>query len=108
MKNPSQRFAPAGVVLLASFAAGCIPFHGITQEFDTNNPTLRNEWVDSDTGHRVVRWSRVPGSSESLYFHQNAFTPKGDKMVFENSAPGATNRLFVLDVATLKAEPQAQ
>ena len=38
------------------------------------------EWIDPDTGHRIVRLSREPGSA-SLYFHQNAFTPEGDKMI---------------------------
>ena len=38
------------------------------------------EWVDPDTGHRIIRLSR-DGGTESLYFHQNAYTPKGDKMV---------------------------
>jgi oligogalacturonide lyase len=39
------------------------------------------EWVDPDTGHRVVRLSDEPGSS-SFYFHQNAYTASGDKLVF--------------------------
>lgn len=39
------------------------------------------EWVDPDTGHRVVRLSDEPGSS-GFYFHQNRYTAKGDKMVF--------------------------
>jgi oligogalacturonide lyase len=69
---------------------------------------LRDEWTDSDTGRRVVRLSRVPGRSESLYFHQNAFTAEGDKMVFMNSADGAGSRLFVLDWATRKSEPLAE
>ena len=38
------------------------------------------EWVDPDTGHRVVRLSDEPGS-QSLYFHQNAYTPDGTKMI---------------------------
>src|SRR5215216_2859441 len=38
------------------------------------------EWVDPDTGHRVVRLSEEPGS-QSLYFHQNAYTPDGRKMI---------------------------
>ena len=38
------------------------------------------EWVDPDTGHRIIRLSREP-DTESLYFHQNAFTGTGDKMV---------------------------
>src|SRR6516165_8621736 len=68
-------------------------------------PTLRDEWVDADTGHRVVRLSRLPGTSESFYFHQNAFTAEGDKMVFANTLPGAGSRLFALDWATRKCEP---
>jgi oligogalacturonide lyase len=40
-----------------------------------------SDWIDSDTGHRVIRISSEPGSA-TLYFHQNAFTPKGDKMIF--------------------------
>ena len=39
------------------------------------------EWIDSDTGHRIVRLSDEPGS-QSLYFHQNPYTATGDKMVF--------------------------
>src|SRR3954463_1491597 len=38
------------------------------------------EWIDKETGHRVVRLSREPGS-ESLYFHQNAYTTEGDKLI---------------------------
>jgi oligogalacturonide lyase len=42
---------------------------------------LPREWVDPDTGHRVVRLSDEPGSS-SFYFHQNGYTASGDKLVF--------------------------
>ena len=38
------------------------------------------EWIDPDTGHRVVRLSDEPGSA-SLYFHQNAYTPDGQKLL---------------------------
>ncbi len=43
----------------------------------TNSPT---EWIDPDTGHRVVQLSTEPGS-ESLYFNLNPFTPDGKSMV---------------------------
>jgi oligogalacturonide lyase len=42
---------------------------------------LPREWIDPDTGHRVVRLTDEPGS-QSLYFHQNPYTATGDKMVF--------------------------
>jgi len=38
------------------------------------------EWIDQDTGHRVVRLSDEPGS-QSLYFHQNPYTPDGQKLI---------------------------
>ena len=44
------------------------------------------DWIDPDTGHRVVRLSNEPGTL-SLYFHQNAFTPQGDALIV-NSPSG--------------------
>ena len=38
------------------------------------------EWIDAATGHRIVRLSKEPGSL-SLYFHQNPYTPQGDKLI---------------------------
>ena len=38
------------------------------------------EWIDPDTGHRVIRLSDEPGS-QSLYFHQNGYTPDGEKLI---------------------------
>src|SRR5512133_2100529 len=43
----------------------------------TNPP---ESWIEPTTGHRVVQLSREPGSA-SLYFHQNAYTAEGDKMI---------------------------
>src|SRR5881397_544017 len=41
---------------------------------------LPREWIDPDTGHRVIRLTDEPGSA-SLYFHQNAYTPDGQKLI---------------------------
>jgi oligogalacturonide lyase len=38
------------------------------------------EWIEPETGHRVIRLSREAGTA-SLYFHQNAYTARGDKLV---------------------------
>src|SRR3954463_3265815 len=62
---------PIAVLLLAMFV-----FKGRVSA--QTNPST--EWVDPDTGHRVVQLSREPGS-ESLYFNLNPFTPDGKKMV---------------------------
>jgi oligogalacturonide lyase len=56
----------------------CVFVSRTRAEVTTNLPA---EWIDSDTGHRVVQLSREPGS-QSLYFNLNAFTPDGQKMIF--------------------------
>src|SRR5580658_2762736 len=38
------------------------------------------QWIDPDTGHRVVRLSQDPGTA-SLYFNQNAYTADGDHII---------------------------
>jgi oligogalacturonide lyase len=57
--------------------AVCALALGARADTATNLPV---EWIDPDTGHRVVQLSREPGS-ESLYFNLNPFTPDGRKMV---------------------------
>lgn len=52
------------------------------------------EWIDPDTGHRVVRLSDEPGTA-SLYFHQNAYSPDGKKIVVTTHEGIAT-----IDLAT--------
>ena len=37
------------------------------------------DWIDAATGHRVIRLSTEPGSS-SQYFHDNTYSPEGDKL----------------------------
>jgi oligogalacturonide lyase len=57
------------------------------------------EWTEPATGHRVVRLSDEPGSA-SLYFHQNGYTAKGDKLLI--STPGG---LSTVDLQTRRREP---
>lgn len=57
------------------------------------------DWIDPDTGHRVVRLSVEPGS-QTLYFHDNAYTPDGDKYVF--SSPSG---IMLVDVTSLGTSP---
>jgi oligogalacturonide lyase len=57
------------------------------------------EWIESATGHRVIRLSREPGTS-SFYFHQNAYTAGGDKMVVSTR-----NGLSSINLQTREIEP---
>src|ERR1041385_1481690 len=63
----------------------------------TNEPPT--EWIDPDTGHRVIRLSTEAGSG-NLYFHQNSFTPQGDKFVFEEPSG-----IVSIDVTKLGRRP---
>lgn len=64
-------------------------------------------WVDPLTKHRVVRISEVAGSA-SLYFHQNSYTPQGDKMVMSVPEGIAAVDLKDWKVTTLVRDPGAQ
>src|SRR5215470_9158135 len=55
-------------------------------------------WVDPDTGHRIVRLTKEPGSA-SLYFNQNGYTADGKKMVYTTP-----DGISVLDLKTYAAK----
>ena len=52
----------------------------------------KRDWIDPDTGHRIVQLDAAGGST--LYFHDNAFSPEGDRLMF-NTPDG----MAVVDVA---------
>jgi hypothetical protein len=61
------------------------------------------EWTDADTGHRVIRLSSEPGSS-TLYFHDNSYSPEGDKYIFNSPSGIMMVDLTKLGSAPIKAE----
>ncbi|MBN1506243.1 MAG: hypothetical protein JW955_05330, partial [Sedimentisphaerales bacterium] len=79
-----------GIFLIATFA---IPSLHVNAQSEP-----ASDWIDPNTGHRVVRLSREPGS-QSSYFHQNEFTPDGRKLVF-TSPTG----LYTVDLQTHEVE----
>jgi oligogalacturonide lyase len=58
------------------------------------------EWVEPETGHHVIRLSDEPGTA-SLYFHQNPYTAKGDKIVVTTATGLATIDLQTRAIAPL-------
>ncbi|HEU6449559.1 MAG TPA: oligogalacturonate lyase family protein [Verrucomicrobiae bacterium] len=72
----------------------CLAFAAL-QIFAAEPPV---SWIDPDTGHRVIRLTREPGS-DSFYFNDNAFTSDGKKMAYTT-----TNGISVLDLKTLKSK----
>jgi oligogalacturonide lyase len=53
------------------------------------------DWVDRDTGHRVVRLTDDAGGS-TLYFHDNAFSPAGDTLMINTP-----NGIAIVEVARI-------
>jgi hypothetical protein len=60
---------------------------------------IPTDWIDPDTGHRIIRLS-VENGSRTLYFHDNSYTPEGDKLIF--NTPGG---VAVVDITHLGDEP---
>ena len=56
-------------------------------------------WIDPDTGHRVIRLTKEPGS-DSFYFNVNGYTPDGKRMVYTTP-----EGISILDLTTLEAKP---
>lgn len=64
---------------------------------------LPSDWIDPDTGHRVIRLSPDSGGT-TLYFHQRSYTPEGDKLVIRGAGGIATVDLRTLGQAPTKFE----
>ena len=63
---------------------------------------LPREWTDAKTGHRVVRLTDEGGGS-TLYFHDNAFSPEGDTLMF--NTPGGIAVVKVAEIGGAAAQP---
>src|ERR1700760_4205674 len=85
----------------------CLLLFGVLPALAVAAPGLRgqtvpSDWVEPATGHRVIRLSGDEGGS-SLYFHQNTYTPSGDKLVFNTRAG-----IVAVDLSTLGKGPVAR
>ena len=82
------KFVYLAAALSAALFSGCATAH--------HEPP--HEWIDRATGHRVVRLSGEP-NSKSLYFHQNAYTVDGQRLVFT-----ATGKICMVNLQTRAIE----
>jgi oligogalacturonide lyase len=84
----------AGIALVASTAAAQ---QRAPRQTASSQPPPK-EWIDPDTGHRIIRLTDEPNSA-SLYFNQNGYTADNKKMVY--TVPGG---IRVLDLATRQSK----
>src|SRR5689334_3635489 len=87
-----HRNASRFTALAATLAAAC----SLQSQTQTEPP---QSWIDPDTGHRIVRLTREPGSA-SLYFNQNGYTADGKKMIYTTP-----NGISALDLQSHSAKP---
>ena len=80
---------------------------GFILSVQEKNLELPTDWIDPVTGHRIIRLSPAGGGA-SLYFHQNAYTPEGDKLIFNAKGAIVAVDLTTLGVKSPKAEVVAQ
>jgi oligogalacturonide lyase len=79
------------------FAMSIVRSSAASPKAPAEEPPL--EWVDPETRHRVIRLSKEPGSA-SLYFHQNAYTADGDKLLITTP-----KGLSTINLKTREIEP---
>ncbi|PTQ98093.1 oligogalacturonide lyase [Mucilaginibacter yixingensis] len=71
---------------------------------------MPDAWIDKDTGHKIIRLVRRPGTSNtSFYFNNYCFVPqkgKGDLMVFRGSVEDKAmgDQLFSVNLKTLETK----
>jgi oligogalacturonide lyase len=61
---------------------------------------LPKDWIDPDTGHRVIRLS-VDDGTQSLYFNQNAYTADGKHLIVTTAGGG----IATINLATREIKP---
>src|ERR1700749_600144 len=86
----------------------CILIAKAQQVLETGSlKPMPSEWIDKDTGHKLIRLINREGTNGSFYFNNNCFVPQkgneGDIMVFSGSTANG-NQLFSVNLKTSKTE----
>ena len=89
--------------LPAVLTMGMFGVQAQTPVMETGGKAMPAEWIDKDTGHKVVRLVNLPDSNASFYFNNNCFLPQkgneGDLMVFYGTTK-LGKELFTLNLKT--------
>ena len=68
---------------------------------------MPEEWIDKDTGHKIIHFIPENGENRSFYFHNNPFIPadgkNNEKMIFYRKV-NDENQLFSLDLKIRKID----
>jgi len=68
---------------------------------------MPNQWIDKDTGHKIIHLTSRKGENRSFYFHNNPFLPSlngvNEKMIFSGKV-NDDMQLFSVDLKTGNAD----
>ncbi len=68
---------------------------------------MPDQWIDKDTGHKIIHLTSRKGDNRSFYFHNNPFLPaikgENEKMIFYGSVDD-NRQLFAVDLKTRQAD----
>ena len=68
---------------------------------------MPNQWIDKDTGHKIIHLTSRKGENRSFYFHNNPFLPSlngvHEKMIFSGKV-NDDMQLFSVDLKTGNAD----
>jgi len=73
------------------------------QKTHAPTPTQSNTWIDAATGHRVIRLTSEPNSSD-LYFNNNAFTSDGQMIYGVFDPVTETSAIYALNLTTFQSK----
>ncbi|GAB2476918.1 oligogalacturonide lyase [Hymenobacter qilianensis] len=75
---------------------------------ETGGKPMPADWIDQDTGHKVMRLTPTDGGNGSFYFHNNPFLKgkagEGDKMVYYHTDERG-KQLRLVNLKTRQVEP---
>jgi len=93
------------LILSVILATSCFAEKPPVVETGSMTP-MPDQWIDKDTGHKVIHLTNRGGENRSFYFHNNPFLPSisgvNEKMIFSGKV-GENMQLFSVDMKTGKA-----
>ena len=102
-----KQLALAGIATCMALTATVVKAQQVPVLETGGQKPMPSEWIDKDTGHKVIRLVNREGSNGSFYFNNNCFIPQkgkeGDIMVFSGSTTKELgNQLFTINLKTKK------
>lgn len=90
--------------LCVSLVIACASRRADVPVLKSGGKPMPDEWIDADTGHRIIRLTRRPEGGSSFYFHNNPFlkAENGDNLMVFYGAVDTLRQIFTVNLSTIK------